>query len=87
MSPPVPQCFTKIFAERCVFQHIHKGPVRKVNSAIYRIVILSNLETHCIKFSIFELKRDFLSLGVQYPWCHCFLCFSAAVDKSLSRDG
>ena len=33
----------------------------------------------------FKVKVNFYLLRVQYPWCHCFLCLSAAVEKSTFR--
>ena len=44
-------------------------------------------KTH-IEGLYFRIKvGTFYLLGVQYPWCHCFLCLYAAVEKITIRFG
>ena len=42
-------------------------------------------ETHT-KVQYFRVRVSFYLLRVQYPWYHCFLCLSPAVEKSLSGE-
>ena len=63
--------------------------VRKVNSAIHRIVIFQTFQTCSatgktdIKVQHCRVEVTFYPLQVEYAWRHCFSCPSVPLKKSL----
>ena len=87
-------CYFIKLLQACQWKLVNKlqrSVVRKENSAIHWIVIFSNLLnmfSNCktfIKVLHFRVKVTFYPWRVQYPWCHCFLCLSVAVQKITIR--